>query len=62
MARTKESLSWPQAVEVLGDASCTKALRQAAADRIAVALEESPHGVVIDIGHDLLHLIHDETR
>lgn len=60
MSRSVESLTYPEAVEILGDVDAPKALREAAAARVEVTVKEADHDVCRDIALDLLNIVHEE--
>lgn len=61
MSRTKESLTYPEAVDILGDATAAKTLREAAVARVEVTVEEGDATVCRDIALDLLRIVHEES-
>lgn len=60
MSRTRESLTYPEAVDILGDATADRPLRVAAAARIEVTVQEGDPDTCRDIALDLLNLVHEE--
>lgn len=61
MSRTKESLTHPEAVEILGDSEADGSLREAARARVEMTLQEGDPDTVRDIALDLLHIVHPEV-